>query len=165
MSEETSAEMAHRVDFVWGIATAAAIGFVLNLLANLYYDLYIVRELSWDDVNQNQVAGLVLALVVLFAFLRFLIYDFKNPLAMNGGFIARFYEFFLYKYLPGRFLRVATAVTLLLMWALGWLFALTLVVFLVGKIGVVIVAACVITSYLYWKIEPEWLQMMRRKTV
>jgi hypothetical protein len=104
--DENSIERAKRIDTVLGVAVASAIGFILNLLGNLYYGLFITESISWGQVNHMQVYGIVLALVGLAGFLKFFIDDYGNKLEVNRSLIARFARYFFYDYAPGKAIRI-----------------------------------------------------------
>ena len=104
--EKDKIEQKKRTDLVIGIAVAAVIGFVLNLLANLYYDIFITSTLSWDEVNHPQVYGVILALIGLIGLLEFFIYDYKNDLEVNKGFLKRYFNYFFYNFTPGKIIRI-----------------------------------------------------------
>jgi len=106
-------EKKKRFDVVLGVIIASVLGLLLNLLANLYYDLFIIKTVAWSDVNRDQVVALVLLLIVTLGFLSFFIADYKNDLKLNLGFWGRFFDYFFYSYAPGKFLRIASGVSLL----------------------------------------------------
>jgi hypothetical protein len=107
-SEEESERLEHkkREDAVLGIIVASALGVVLNLLSNLYYELFIVRRLTWDKVDHMQVYGLGLLLVAFVGFLKFFILDYKNGLELDRSFLKRFSNYFFYEFRPGKIIRV-----------------------------------------------------------
>jgi hypothetical protein len=104
--KEDKIEQKKRTDLVIGIAVAAVIGFVLNLLANLYYDIFITGTLTWNKVNHTQVYAITLALVGLIGLLEFFIYDYKNDLEENKGFLKRYFNYFFYNFTPGKIIRI-----------------------------------------------------------
>ena len=107
---EDKIEQKKRTDLVIGIAVAAVVGFVLNLLANLYYDLFITGTLIWDKVNHSQVYAVTLALVGLIGLLEFFIYDFKNDLEVNKSFLKRYFNYFFYNFTPGKIIRIVAGI-------------------------------------------------------
>lgn len=94
-----------RFDFVWGIILAAILGFLLNLLANVYYDLFIVKTVLWEKVNQEQVFIIILLLLGLVGFLGFLIDDYRNEMKISRNFLQRYWQYFFYKFTPGKIMR------------------------------------------------------------
>jgi len=88
--EEGKFEQKKRADVVIGIAIAAIAGFILNLLANLYYDLFIIETTVWAKVNHFQVICVSLALLGLIGFLEFFIFDYKNNFEVNKSFLKRY---------------------------------------------------------------------------
>lgn len=98
-------EQKKRTDTVIGIAIATIAGFILNLLANLYYDLFITGATTWAKVNHPQVYGVLLALLGLIGFFEFLIFDYKNGLEVNKSFLKRYWHYFFYNFTPGKIIR------------------------------------------------------------
>lgn len=103
-----------RFDLTFGIIIAALVGFLLNLLANLYYDLFIVHSVVWEKVDHTQVFGMVLGLIGMFGFLQFFIEDYKNELRISKTFLKRFYEYFFYHFTPGKWMRILTGIYVVL---------------------------------------------------
>lgn len=101
-------EKIKRFDFSFGIIVASVIGFLLNLLANIYYDVSITHSLTWNKVDQTQFVGIILALIGMFGFLQFFIDDYKNELKINKSFLKRFQDYFFYQYAPGKWIRRIT---------------------------------------------------------
>ena len=104
--EEGKFEQKKRADVVIGIAIAAIAGFILNLLANLYYDLFIIETTVWAKVNHFQVICVSLALLGLIGFLEFFIFDYKNNFEVNKSFLKRYLNYFFYNFTPGKIIRV-----------------------------------------------------------
>lgn len=132
MDEENSIERAKRIDTVLGVAVASAIGFMLNLLGNLYYGIFVVGNVSWAQVNHTQVYGIVLALIGLAGFLKFFIDDYGNKLEVNRSLVTRFLRYFFYDYAPGKAIRIIGGGYLLVV--LGG-FLVSFYIFLAGSIG------------------------------
>lgn len=110
--QEENKEKNKRFDFTFGIIIAAVIGFLLNLLANIYYDIFIVNSLKWENIDQTQFVGILLALIGMFGFLQFFIDDYRNEFKINKSFLKRFKDYFFYQYMPGRWLRIITGIYL-----------------------------------------------------
>jgi len=119
---ESHKEKTRRFNVIMGIFVAAVLGFLLNLLANLYYALFMTQTLKWGQVNHMQVYGIVLLFLALVGFLKFFIDDYENDVELNTGFLKRYVNYFFYKFTPGKFIRVA----------LGIYISLTIISILVG---------------------------------
>src|ERR1035437_831209 len=112
--EEKSNEKTKRFDMVWGIIVASILGVILNLLANLYYDLFIVKTIVWGKVDHFQVLCITLLLIALVGFLQFFISDYKNEAGLNKNLLKRFRQYFFYEYTPGKYMRVFFGIYMLL---------------------------------------------------
>jgi hypothetical protein len=121
-----------RTDTVLGILIASALGFVLNLLANVYYDVFVTKTVSWGSVDRNQIIFIPLALVGLIGFLQFFIYDFKNDLEINKNFWLRFANYFFFKFKLGRILSWIMGLYLIL---LGLAILIGIYVLMSSKVG------------------------------
>lgn len=104
---ENQNEQKKRFDTVVGILIASVLGFVLNLSANLYYDLFISKAVTWDKINHFQVLGLGLSFVGIIGFLQFFIDDYRNNVEMNKTYWKRFSNYFFHEFRAGRYIRVA----------------------------------------------------------
>lgn len=119
---EDNKEKIRRFDVILGIFVAAILGFLLNLLANLYYAIFITHSLKWSQADHVQVYGIVVLFLALIGFLKFFIDDYENDFEFNTSFFKRYVNYFFYKFTPGKFIRVA----------LGIYISLTLISILVG---------------------------------
>jgi hypothetical protein len=120
--EESNKEKIKRFDTTFGIVVASVIGFLLNLLANVYYDLFITHGKSWSEISHAQVYFASFFLLAMFVFLQFFIRDYRNNFELNLSLVKRFGNYFFYKYGPGRWIRVISGVYILVL----------LVVFVIG---------------------------------
>lgn len=100
--EENEKEKIKRLDATFGIIVAAVMGFLLNLLANAYYDLFITSLIKWEEINQSQIFYISLSLIGLFGFLLFFINDYRNEFGINKSFFKRYVNYFFYKFGPGK---------------------------------------------------------------
>jgi hypothetical protein len=107
---ESNKEKIRRFNVTLGIFVAAILGFLLNLLANLYYAIFITHSLKWGNVDHLQVYGIVLLFLALVGFLKFFIDDYENDFEMNTNFLKRYINYFFYKFTPGKFIRVALGI-------------------------------------------------------
>jgi hypothetical protein len=107
---EDNKEKIRRFNVTLGIFVAAILGFLLNLLANLYYAMFITHTLKWNEANHMQVYGIILLFLALVGFLKFFIDDHENTLEMNTNFFKRYINYFFYKFTPGKFIRVALGI-------------------------------------------------------
>jgi hypothetical protein len=112
--EPDSGEKIRRADVVWGIVVASAIGFLLNLLGNVYYGLFIVHTITWGKVDHTQIYWIGAVLLALVGFLEFFIEDYKNDLRLNISLFQRYINFFFYRFTLGRIIRVAAGIYMLL---------------------------------------------------
>ncbi len=103
MDEET--EKTKRTDIVLGIVGASAIGFILSLFADVYYRMFLVGDLKWENVNHIQVYSLLLLLLALIGFLQFFIDDYKNNVEINRSLLKRYFIYFFYQFTPGKIIR------------------------------------------------------------
>jgi hypothetical protein len=127
-----------------GITTAAVLGFLLNLLANLYYGLFVVKTIAWDEVDSTQASLIIFLLFGVLGFLQFFIDDYKNELDLNKSFWDRYIKYFFYNFSFGKIIRVVSGIYLLIV--LFTLFiALAIVLFaVIGKLINYWVAALVV---------------------
>ncbi len=119
---ESNKEKIRRFNVTLGIFVAAILGFLLNLLANLYYSIFITHTLKWSGADHVQVYGILLIFLALVCFLKFFIDDYENDFELNTSFFKRYINYFFYKFTPGKFIRVA----------LGIYISLTLISLLIG---------------------------------
>jgi len=120
--EENQIEKKKRLDTVLGIIVAAILSFMVDLYANLYYELFVVNTLKWSQVNHTQVYGMTLVFLALVGFLQFFVEDYQNDIDIRGGLIKRYIKYFFYEFTPGKFIR----------WFLGAYLLLVLFGFIVG---------------------------------
>lgn len=113
-NNEEKIEQKKRTDTVIGIVLASAFGLALNLIANLYYDLFVIHAITWADVDRFQVLAIVLVTVAMVGFLDFFIHDYKNDLEVNKSLWKRYSNYFFYEFTPGKILRVIFGVYMLL---------------------------------------------------
>lgn len=104
--EGSSLEQKKRVDAVLGIMLAAVLGFVLNVLANVYYAMFITHQTTWNRVDHIQLYGFGFVLVALLGFLDFFIYDYENKVEVNRSFLKRYLNYFFYSFTAGKVIRV-----------------------------------------------------------
>jgi hypothetical protein len=99
-------EKIKRFDFVFGVIIASIISFFINLLSNIYYDLFVNHSTSWDKIDHFQVYFILLILLALFGFLEFFISDYKNPAEVNQSLFIRYKNYFFYEFTPGKIIRI-----------------------------------------------------------
>lgn len=93
--EETKQkERIERTTFVLGIFSAGVMGFILNIFANVYYDVLVTGEKQFSKLDQPSLIFSFLGLVFVTAFLQFLIYDYQNEINLNRPFLRRFFDYF-----------------------------------------------------------------------
>lgn len=107
-------EQKKRTDTVIGIVLASAFGLALNLIANLYYDLFVIHSITWANVDRFQVLAIGLVTVAMVGFLDFFIHDYKNDLEVNRSLWRRYSNYFFYEFTPGKILRVIFGIYMLL---------------------------------------------------
>lgn len=112
--EDSDKEKIKRFDFVFGVIIASTISFFINLLSNIYYDLFINHSTSWDKVDHFQVYFILLILLALFGFLEFFISDYKNPIEVNQSLFIRYKNYFFYEFTPGKVIRIMVGLYILL---------------------------------------------------
>lgn len=92
--EKEEKEKIQRTTFVLGIFSASIIGFVLNIYANVYYDVYVAGKEQFSNFSQFSIVLPFLILILVVAFLHFLIYDYQNEINLNRPFLKRFFDYF-----------------------------------------------------------------------
>lgn len=92
--EKEQKEKIERTTFVLGIFSASIIGFVLNLYANIYYDVFVTGDKQFGKMSEAGIIFPTFALIFTIGFLQFLIYDYKNELNLNRPFFDRFFYYF-----------------------------------------------------------------------
>jgi hypothetical protein len=112
--EPDNKEKIRRFNVTLGIFVAAILGFLLNLLANLYYGMFVMHSLKWSQVDHMQVYGITLLFLALVGFLKFFIDDYENTMELNTGFFKRYANYFFYKFTPGKFIRIVLGIYILL---------------------------------------------------
>lgn len=90
------------------------LGFIVNVFSSVYYGMYIVGDLQWSEVNHQQLVGCALALLALVGYLQFFIADYPNTFEFSKAYAKRYYNYFLYRFWPGRILRVIIGLYILL---------------------------------------------------
>ncbi len=124
-------EQKNRTEIVWGIIVAGFAGFLLNLLANTYYDLFIYKTVTWDKIDHMQILGASLLLLAVIGLLSFFVSDYKNKLEVNRSFLKRYSDYFFYSFTPGKVIRVIVGLYILL----TVLAVLGLIYFFIAKVG------------------------------
>ncbi len=120
-------EKHERVTFVLGIIVAAIIGFSLNIYANIYYEVLMLREKSMSNYNQLATVLPAFVLIYSFGFLLFLVYDYKNKIDMSRPFLQRLFEYYETVFWPSRFARsVYRFFIFVFMWVFASIVGLTL---------------------------------------
>jgi len=153
---ESNKEKIRRFNVTLGIFVAAILGFLLNLLANLYYSMFITQTLKWSGVNHMQVYGIILLFLGLIGFLKFFIDDYENDFEFNTSFFKRYINYFFYKFTPGKFIRVA----------LGIYISLTLISLLIGLyFFIVSIAGYIITNVIVLVILISFLYQRRTSKI
>lgn len=162
-NRELIIERKKRTDFAWGVIIAAIFGFTLNLLANLYYDLFIVKAISWDKVDHMQVLAAGMLLLGLLAFLQFIIDDYKNNIVINKSFVRRYLNYFFYKFVPGKILRYLIGSYILLIF-FAFVFVIFVSIFItLGKIYNYYISTLIfLFAFLFYRIsgriKRRWLE-------
>jgi hypothetical protein len=148
---ESNKEKIRRFNVTLGIFVAAILGFLLNLLANLYYSMFIIHTLKWSGVDHLQVYGILLVFLALVCFLKFFIDDYENDFEMNTSFFKRYANYFFYKFTPGKFIRVALGIYIsfvLISILVGIYFFIASIA---GYIITNIIVLVILISYLYYR--------------
>lgn len=117
---EDQKERHERVTFVFGIIVAAVIGFALNIYANIYYEVFMLGTKSMSAYNQ--LATLIPGFVLIYSLglLSFLVYDYKNKIAMDRPFLQRLFEYYENVFWPTKF---ASRVSRFFVFVFKWTFA------------------------------------------
>jgi MFS family permease len=117
---------------VWSIIIGGLFGFLITIFSNLYYELFIVKRLSWSSVDHTQFIFCALLLIALVGYLQFFIDDYPNTFEFTKKYWKRFSSYFFYKFSIGKVLRVFVGIYLLL-FVFG--FMILLYVFLIHLVG------------------------------
>ena len=145
-------ERIRRADTVYGVVISVMIGFVVSILANIYYGVFVARQLTWAQIDHTQVYAMLVALLAFGGFLEFFIEDYRNELKVDRSLISRFARFFFYDYAPGRVMRWGVGLYLLTI-LIGFL--LSAYVFVSNRIGypagTFLVAALLVGVYVWNK--------------
>ena len=108
---------------VWSIIIGGLFGFLITIFSNLYYEVFIVKRLSWSSIDHTQFIFCALLLVALLGYLQFFIDDYPNTFEFTKKYWKRFSNYFFYKFSIGKVLRVFVGIYLLL-FSVGFLMLL-----------------------------------------
>ena len=87
-------EKIQRTTFVMGIFSASIISFVLNVYANIYYEIVVKGVENFSNFNPPGIIAPTIVLVLVIGFLQFLIFDYKNDMNLDRSFFKRFFDYF-----------------------------------------------------------------------
>jgi len=112
--------------FILGIFSAAIIGFVLNIYANMYYVMFVTGEQKLGDFSTSGILFPTFAFIVTCAFLQFLIYDYRHEMDFSHSFFGRFFDYFENVFWFGRVTKSVNKITVFIF---KWFFAIAIAVY------------------------------------
>lgn len=85
----------NRQDIVLGVSLAVVAGFLVNTFSSIFYDIAISKTLTIGDISSTTLAVLFILLILLEAYLEFLIYDVGQgqDIKIDIRFWGRFFDF------------------------------------------------------------------------
>lgn len=155
MFKKHKTERKERTTLVLGIFTASVIGFVVNLYANIYFEVFLTGRETMVAYNQLALIIPTLILVLAIAFLSFLVYDYQHELTLNRPFLKRFFEYYENVFWLSRATRkVSRVIVFLVKWIFAILFSLALFEtsgVIASSIWIFLIFIWVTAKYLYLK--------------
>jgi hypothetical protein len=104
----------NRKFIVWSILIGAVFGFLINILANFFYDILIIEIYSFEKVNLLNILICCFSLIALIGYLWFFVYDYPNSPELTEKYFKRFWNYFTKIFWPGRILGIIFALYILL---------------------------------------------------
>ncbi|MCK9438477.1 hypothetical protein M0Q39_00140 [Patescibacteria group bacterium] len=104
----------NRKFIVWGVLMGAFFGFLINILANFFYDVFIIEIYSFEKVNLTNILVCCFSLVALIGYLWFFVYDYPNSPELTKDYLKRFWDYFTKTFWLGRILAVFFALCILI---------------------------------------------------
>ncbi|MEI6553373.1 MAG: hypothetical protein WCO09_02295 [bacterium] len=101
----TSKQNEDRGYIVWSVIMGGLLSFIISIIANLYYGLFVVGNLEWSSVSHQQVLILMLVLVAIIGYLLFFISDYPNTFEFSKEYWRRYRNYFFHRFWPGKILR------------------------------------------------------------
>lgn len=148
MNSRNEKEKIERTTFVLGIFSAGVIGLVLNIYANVYYDVLVTGDKQFSSLSTPSIVFPTLALILVTAFLQFLIYDYQNEINLNRPFLKRFFDYFDNVFW---FTRLTKRVNKIIWFVMKWLFIIGFAFAFFRAYGV-IVPGVLIVVILAWAL-------------
>lgn len=122
--ESKRKEKIERTTFVLGIFSAGVMGFVLNIFANVYYDVLVTGDKQFSKLDQPSLIFSFLVFIFVIGFLQFLVYDYQNEINLNRPFFRRFFDYFDNVFWFTRLTRKVNKITLFIIkWTIIGVFA------------------------------------------
>jgi len=92
-TDKDKIEYRKRFDFVLGVVVAGVFGWLINILSDVYYDVFLKHTVKIESYDSFQLSLSGFILFVAIGFLKFLVYDYKNKLILEKNFWDRFIFF------------------------------------------------------------------------
>jgi hypothetical protein len=90
---------------VWSIVIGGIIGFLINIFSNLYYSIFITKNLNWNQIDHTHFVLCIAILIALVGYLGFFIYDYPNTFEFSKPYWKRYQNYFFHEFWPGKILR------------------------------------------------------------
>lgn len=100
---------------VWGIIMGGLFGFLINVFSTVFYEIFIVKSLLWENVDHRYFSLCAIALVGLIGYLLFFIFDYPNTPEFSKVYFRRFISYFFKSFWPGKVARLIIGIYLLVL--------------------------------------------------